>query len=784
MSEILSNIRLLTLVCCLIAAPTLFAKDIESVILEVIINGHNEGSQFLQLTADDDVLIPVKILKSFRLKKNLWDKKSISLRSLSKDLQFSVDRNNATLNIAVTPNWFEPQVIVTEKPQPFKAKHAAISPQSFSGFINYQFDSSFSEQFDSLNIPWELGVNMGRWFASNTFNSKYTKADGANNARLQSQLIWDDTSHMNRLIIGDFSAPFSGAFGSGGLFGGISLQRNFGLNRKFKYTPDYDLQTIIEKPSHAELYVNKRLVEEWDLLPGEVIFPKLSNYIGQGEVELLLTDPFGQEQRIQQTFRSNQRLLKPELHEYSYSLGFNRENIGTKSNQYGKLAFLGFHRYGFNSNMTTGLVFEANKQVINLAPTLDANIKGGLLNTALAFSHEDGKTGYRFLTGYSYNYKKFNTYVSFDSSSQEYTNLNLQIKSNNLTNKNHYRSNLTMSYNTYIFGGLSLAYSESNSWNNTISKQLSLSYNRQFSSGLLLSLGTRHNLVDNNDNTMFLTLRYIPRRKSKNTGFYDNLHYNIRSQENIEQELSIKKSFPRAKGYGYNTRLTHKDDEIGMAGRFQYRNEQGIYTGNYTYSAGDADKAGFSYAGSLALINGNLHVGRPIHDSFALVQATGLNNVEVHSNGSQVGTTNSNGNLLVSELTSYQENRLSIYTKNIPLNYNLKQREQYVQVGQRSGSLVTFEITKFTAVEGNLYLPNGKALELFPLEINVNGKKQESFTGNDGYFYLEKIPVGEHNLRILRAEGDCIAKLKVPETEKIVASLGKLTCKINGVRLD
>jgi outer membrane usher protein len=215
-----------------------------------------------------------------------------------------------------------------------------------------------------------------------------------------------------------------------------------------------------------------------------------------------------------------------------------------------------------------------------------------------------------------------------------------------------------------------------------------------------------------------------------------------------------------------------------MVGRFQYRNEKGIYTANYTYSAEGVDKGGLSYAGSLALINGSLHVGRPIHDSFALVQATGLDNVEVLSNSVQVGATNDDGKLLVSELTSYQENRLSIQTKNMPLNYNLAQREQYVQVGQRSGSLVTFEIIKFTAVEGNLHSPDGKALELFPLEIIIKGEKQESFSGNDGYFYLEKIPVGEHDLRVRRSEGDCIVKLKVPkpEPDKIVVSLGELTC--------
>ena len=79
-------------------------------------------------------------------------------------------------------------------------------------------------------------------------------------------------------------------------------------------------------------------------------------------------------------------------------------------------------------------------------------------------------------------------------------------------------------------------------------------------------------------------------------------------------------------------------------------------------------------------------------------------------------------------------------------------------------------------MEGNIQLPTGDALEFLPLEITINGEKQESFLANQGYFYLEKIPVGEHELRVRRAEGDCIVRLMVPETDKIVAPLGDLNC--------
>ncbi|TGN99886.1 hypothetical protein PN36_32235 [Candidatus Thiomargarita nelsonii] len=341
---------------------------------------------------------------------------------------------------------------------------------------------------------------------------------------------------------------------------------------------------------------------------------------------------------------------------------------------------------------------------------------------------------------------------------------------------------LTLNYNTPTLGGLSLAYSEKDEETDKDQQlSLSLSYSKQISSGLMFSLGARHSLTNSSEDEFFLTFMYIPRHKPTNSQLYDNLNYHLKypKEKEIEQELSIQKNSPRAKGYGYNAKLTRKDEAINLSGRLNYKNETGIYTANYTYTPNGMNQGKLSYAGSLSLLNNRLHIGRPIYDSFALVQASGLNGVTVRNNGNLVGNTNAKGELIVSELTSYGENRLSIDTGKLPLDYNLDKREKYVQVGQRSGSVVTFKIVKFTAAEGNLYLQKDgerKALELLPLEITINGEKQDSFTAREGYFYLENIPIGEHELRVRRAEGDCIVKLNVPKTETIVASLGELMC--------
>ncbi len=644
-----------------------------------------------------------------------------------------------------------------------------------AGFINYQLEASYQQTtgYDNLNIPWEAGFNIGSWFAFNSFNYRHRNKNGWDYQRMQSRLIWDDPIRMNRLILGDFSAPSGVLAGGGGQFGGITWQRQFGLNRKFQYTPELDLQTVIETPVHASLYVNNVLIEEWELLPGEVSFPEISKYAGQGNIELRLTDAFGRERRLREIFYTSQNMLKPGLHEYSYSFGFRRENMGRKSNAYGKPAFLGFHNYGFHRTFTAGIAFEIDQKVTNLGATMNTSLGYNQLETALAVSREDKQIGYGMTARYNFKYRRFNAVMGWNTFSKHYASLNLRASE---INKPRYQGNINLSYSMETLGSINLAYSESRTYNKQQNQRISFSYNQSFDSNIVVSLGMAHNMRNKND--IFLRLIYYP---VKRQGFFDNLNYQRRQKTaDTQDEISLQKDSPRALGSGYNARVTRTNGKQIGTGQYRYKNETGNYRAAYSYKEDTPDSGQLSYAGSLAWVGDEFYYGRPIYDSFALVQAQGLENVEVRSGGTQMGTTGKDGKLLVSDLNSYQENQISISMQDLPLNYKVDQFHQNVRLGQRGGSVVNFKITQFIAVEGYLYLqaPNGQheLLDLRPLEITIRGNKQESFTAEDGYFYLENTPVGTHNIHLPYGKNGCVVKLEVPKTEKVVINLGKLVC--------
>jgi outer membrane usher protein len=789
-------LRPLTLVLILFYSVSSDSHAGNRAILEIVVNGHNVGQQFVQVTPDEDVLLTVKLLKELRMRQELWsgqDGERISLRALAPNIQFSLDQNNATLNLAVPPHWFEKLEIRKESPSSPVLENEPLRPLDWSGFFNYVLQANFSGEaaLVGLDMPWEVGFNHGQWLALGSFNSRY-EADGraASTVRQTTSLLWDDPENMRGLVLGDFSPPYQ-LLSGGGNFGGVSWRKNFRLDRNFRYAADLSLETLIESPTHARLYSNGRQIKEWDLLPGVVSFSDISSYAG-ADAELVLTDAFGREQRLSVPSYTSQQVLKKGLHEYAYSLGWQRENFGLASNDYGKLTALGFHRYGFGDTWTGGGVFGANEDTVSAGPTFAALLGGsGQIETGFMLSQDKYRgSGYTATARYSYRYKQLNAYLGLTANSLDY----VAIPSSKGTDyqdgvgRGHlprYQGNLSLSYSGADWGGLSMGYAENARWSGYKNRLLSLNYRRSFD-GLQLNLGFKRDLEVENSDEIYLMFQYFPYANSDLVVPYDTLSAESRYQQTYgrESKFSLQKNYPRGTGYGYVADIGDKGGNLFASARGQYRTERGIFSASANHSAAGLNTGSLSVAGGVVLIEDGIYQGRPVTDSFAVVQVEGLESVIVESGNTQAGRAGAAGALLVPDLVSYNQNRVSIATPSLLLDYTGPVLSQTVEVKQRSGTLITFQFTRFTAVEGNLYLLAGDGerigLEAVPVEFVVNGEKREAYIGLEGYFYLENLPVGEHLLRVRLAGGDCLARIDVPDSERIVTNLGALACVMEG----
>jgi outer membrane usher protein len=109
---------------------------------------------------------------------------------------------------------------------------------------------------------------------------------------------------------------------------------------------------------------------------------------------LVIRDIIGREQVITQPFYATSRLLKQGLHDYSYELGFARNNYGTDSNNYGRLLAVGTHRLGLTEQLTGEAhgEFLSNQQTVGIGGVMMLPA-AGVLSGSFAASHSDKGIG-------------------------------------------------------------------------------------------------------------------------------------------------------------------------------------------------------------------------------------------------------------------------------------------------------------------------------------------------------------------------------------------------------
>jgi len=184
---------------------------------------------------------------------------------------------------------------------------------------------------------------------------------------------------------------------------------------------------------------------------------------------------------------------------------------------------------------------------------------------------------------------------------------------------------------------------------------------------------------------------------------------------------------------------------------------------------------------AMAFIGDSLHLSRPISDSFALVRVGDIEGVKVRHSNQEVGKTNEKGELIVPNLISYHDNKISLEPTDIPLEYDIRETSKYVSVPYRGGGITDFGITKVQAVEGRIFFrENGEKIpaEYIGLELKVEGRSIESVVGEHGTFYLENLSPGTFPARIFSEDRECRFEMVIPEMRGAVVNLGDIICEV------
>lgn len=744
-------------------------------IYEIYVNDENKGNYFVFIEDDDILLkshdfealgfanVPAGTLRT--------GEEYISLLSLDPSIKIDLNTQEFYIRILTPPNLLKTKSVYLSRERPLNV----LYPKESSAFMNYSVNLRSGNSIDTLNIPFESGVQTGDYFAYSNFF--YEKRNGkAEFARLMSNIIKDDRKTMRRITFGDFIASSASPIGGSENIGGIRISKEFSIDPYFLRYDVINIGGYLQTPSDLELYLNGVLLKREHFSPGGFELLNLPATSGLQNIELVLRDAYGRTESLIFPYYLAPNVLKVDLHDYSYGFGFRREDFGKRDFEYSNPIFSAYHRFGIKESLTIGIRAEGDSKFINLGPLTTFLIgKRGVIDAALAFSSSDIGKGYSGSMQYSYASKKLSIGLLLEGFSREYTNLSFQrIK---------YKPKFIGSFNAGCHlgrvGSLSLGLSMTERYRGLNSRSISTYFNRSIFRNTELYLKASFiKYGGKSRKELFAGVNfYLGRAVSAGLNYQ-------KTGNDYRETAYLQKSPPAGEGFGYRfiTELSEnsQSSNTSVDTFLQYKGRSGIYTTEYSRLFGK-DYYSLTLAGGLALINKSLYFSRPIKNSFGLVNVADIENVSVYLSNQEIGKTGKTGACFVPDLIPYYYNKISIEDRDIPMDYYVGQTEQYVSPPLKGGATVKFDVKRVQYLTGSIFLVK-KGIKFSPefgmLGINISGRYIEAVIGKGGEFYVEHVKPGTFSAIVIYDSMECEFDIIVPVSKEMTIDLGELVCEI------
>ena len=746
-------------------------------ILRVVLNREEKGEFFVNVTEDGDFLVRIEDLKKMGFSEirgrvlALEGEEFVSLRSME-GVKIGFDEKKLALELTVDPQLLEKKVFTLRYPRQAKVYY----PKDMAGFLNYNlaYFARNSFTYDSTVLTDQLGFRFGDFLFLSDSSYAQRRGEGGQFVRLMSNVTYDRREDLKRIVFGDFFAS-SGELGSTLNMGGISFSKNYNIDPYFIKYPEIGFSGLASLPSELEVYRDGVLIRKERVAPGGFDLRDIPTYVGAGLAEVVLKDPFGREQRIPLPYYFTDTLLKKGLHEYSYNIGFLREDFGVVSNRYNDFAFLGFHRYGISDSLTTGIGAEASRRVFNLglSSTFSVPRQLGVINASVAWSDSKGRRdGVGGSVGYLYQGQNLSFNLLLRGFTRDYSNISIET----VQDRTKYEATVGAGYFSSTLGSLSVGFDATKKYSGLDTKSLLASYSRKITDRSNVIASFKRDL-ENRINEFNISINYY-----FNYGITASSSYQ-RTEGNSSERIQVTKNLPLGEGFGGRAAFEANQAEPRNFNNYdlqlQYNAKYGQYGAEFM-STNRAETYSFSAAGGLTFVKDSLNFSRPIRDSFALAKVGDLKGVRVYLNNQEIGRTGNSGKILIPDLGSYYENQISINDKDIPMEYALSEVMKYVSPLLRSGSYIEFGAMKMQGFTGTLKVKVGqeiKPLEYIEFKLMVEGKELLSPTGKGGEVYLENIKPGKYRGEFRYLDKDYSFDIIIPKSDDIVVDLGEIICE-------
>ncbi|MDT8419471.1 MAG: fimbria/pilus outer membrane usher protein [Desulfuromonadales bacterium] len=718
----------------------------EFIVVGIQLNSQDKGEFFVVFEEDGNFLVKPEDLAQLGLKEIdggrvlFQGEEYFSLKTIN-GVSFALNDATLVLQIDADPDLL-PEQFVDMSPL---RKESVYEPRETSIFFNYGIDyltasGDNSDNSDVFTLTNEFGVRHENilflndlLYTDNAYEDRFV--------RLHTNFTRDWREEMQRLIVGDFYAS-SGDLGSQINLGGVSFSKTYRLNPYFYENPLFNYSGFLTLPSDVELYVDGVRLRTESLSPGKFELRNFESSGGGRNIEVVVRDSLGREQRFSAPFYFTDRLLRKNLHEYNYSLGFLRREFGQESNHYSHLAGSATHQYGLTDDLTVGGRFEGGDGLFNLGGELFYLADHyGLFRFSLAGSLLGSESGFSGLLGYEYRSRNFSTRLHYELLDEEYRNFN-RLRATNLVKSS---LNFGISYVDKKLGGLSFDFANVDYTLEESRTIYSFSHSRRLVRNWYLSTTLRQNDAEESETEVFINLSY---NLKSNHSLASRLYF---GEDNSTQLIEAQKNVPAGAGLGWRAALEgeqfNSSRSYAIDTSAQQNGRYGIYRGELRATTGDEidhrEEIRLSTSGAITYVGGYLRPTRPVNDSFSLVKVSDLEGVRVYLNSQDMGRTDKDGILVIPTMSSYFDNQISIDDKDIPIDYLMPQVSKNLSPPLRSGSCSYFPVEKYQAYMGQLISRSGA--EMTPLEyyeglFTAGNRTVSFFTGAGGEFYFDNDP--------------------------------------------
>ncbi len=672
-------------------------------------------------------------------------------------LRYKLDEAAQELQLEIPPEAFVPSSFnLTAGLQ----RSPRVSP---GGFFNYDLLTQQSTNSQASNAQFEAGVFNQQGVGTTTVLWK-NRGMPHDFTRLETAWTHDDPESVSRFQLGD-SISRAGTWGRAVRFGGLQWRSNFETQPGFVTFPQPSATGVAALPSTVDVYVNNAQRASQAVQPGPFEISNVPVVTGAGEVQLIVRDLLGRQQIITQPYYASPSLLREGLSDYSYEVGFDRQDYSLLSNRYGKPFTVATHRHGVSNRFTRELRAE-------LLPTQQTAGVGGVYlwpsfgtaQAAVAASHGPDGDGALFMAGMEHISRKFSWGVQEQISSPRFTELSWV--SGNVRPRS--TQSLRLGFPLGDQGSLSLNHVDQQYWGQPGNRVWSINYSRNlFREFYLLLYATRSVSGASSNRTIGLNISYSFGDRTSASAQFN------RQNAGDNRMLQAQKNLPEGAGFGYRM-LAQEGINRREEANGSWQTDSGTYTAGVSQQPGNSTtRVGAS--GGVAFLGGSTFASRRIDDSFAVVNAGGYPDVRVYYENRPAGTTDSEGKALIPHLRPYQLNRISVEQEDLPIEAQIENLELQLTPALRSGTYAEFPIKKTSGgtliivLEDGSFIPSGATVMMLDHE-------EEYPIGQRGEVFLPDLAESNELLVSWKGRG-CQIDIKLPPDSPPLADLGKYTCQ-------